>query len=139
MIMRILVLSVLLFVNLVVNASGFSDLLNAPSQYQAPVGTIQIPNGNSVMVCEVSTVRQDSNGNITVIIPTGCINKISNIPQFNDVPPTYWAYDSISAIAAFDVTAGCGNNNFCPDRYVTRAELAVWLDRMFGLTNFLEK
>jgi ELWxxDGT repeat protein len=56
---------------------------------------------------------------------------------FNDVPPSYWAAAWIDQLVADGVTSGCGNFNFCPDRAVTRAELAVLLLRSrFGLDFF---
>ncbi len=35
----------------------------------------------------------------------------------------------INKLAAAGVTSGCGNNNFCPDRSLTRAEMASFLVR----------
>lgn len=53
-------------------------------------------------------------------------------PTKTPVPPTptpgpdpAWQY--IEALAREGVTVGCGNNNFCPDRTITRREVAVWL------------
>lgn len=38
----------------------------------------------------------------------------------------------IEALAAHGVTAGCGNGNFCPDRTITRREVAVWIVKAMG-------
>jgi subtilisin family serine protease len=56
---------------------------------------------------------------------------------FADVPPTYWAYAYIEQFATLGITTGCGTNDagqrlFCPDRNVTRAEMAVFIDRAKG-------
>ena len=55
-------------------------------------------------------------------------------PTFADVPTDYWAYTQIEAFARLGITTGCGLDElgrriFCPDRGVTRAEMAAFLDR----------
>jgi hypothetical protein len=52
---------------------------------------------------------------------------------FDDVPPPYWAFTHIEALADSSITSGCGGGNFCPDDTVTRAEMAVFLARALGL------
>ena len=52
---------------------------------------------------------------------------------FNDVDLSYWAVHWIEALAAEGITAGCGNGNYCPEDPVTRAQMAVFLVRTFGL------
>jgi hypothetical protein len=41
--------------------------------------------------------------------------------------------DDIEAIAAAGVTKGCGGGKFCPDEFVTRGQMAVFLGRALGL------
>jgi len=48
---------------------------------------------------------------------------------FNDVPVNYWAFSFIETLAASEITAGCGNNNYCPLSPVTRAQMAVFMER----------
>ena len=48
---------------------------------------------------------------------------------FDDVPFDYWARSFIETLAASGITAGCGNNNYCPEAFVTRAQMAVFLER----------
>jgi hypothetical protein len=52
---------------------------------------------------------------------------------FTDVPTGYWARDWIEHLAVLQITLGCGNGNFCPERPVTRAEMAPFLVRAFEL------
>jgi hypothetical protein len=52
---------------------------------------------------------------------------------FTDVPIDHWAGDFIEALAAAGITLGCGNQVYCPDSSVTRAEMATFLTRTFGL------
>jgi len=49
--------------------------------------------------------------------------------QFNDVPPDHWAFSFIETLADSSITAGCGNENYCPQATVTRAQMAVFLER----------
>ena len=44
--------------------------------------------------------------------------------DFDDVPKTHWAYDSIMKANAFGWVEGVGGNRFSPDRYITRTEAA---------------
>lgn len=48
---------------------------------------------------------------------------------FSDVPASYWAYTFIESLAASGITSGCGAGKYCPTNPVTRAEMAVFLER----------
>ncbi len=48
---------------------------------------------------------------------------------FDDVPDTYWACGFIEEFANLNITQGCGGNNYCPEDFVTRAQMAVFLVR----------
>ncbi len=52
---------------------------------------------------------------------------------FGDVPTGYWAFRHIEALAASGITVGCGGGNFCPENYVKRSEMAVYLAKALGL------
>jgi plastocyanin len=56
-------------------------------------------------------------------------------PSFADVPVGYWAHDQIGTFARRGITTGCDTNLYCPERPVTRAEMAVFLDRTLGFPN----
>jgi hypothetical protein len=45
----------------------------------------------------------------------------------------HWAEGPINAVAQAGITRGCSSTSFCPDRTLTRAEMAVFLDRAFDL------
>ena len=51
--------------------------------------------------------------------------------NFKDVPGNYWAWKWIERFYGQRITAGCGTNPrmYCPDRNVSRAEMAVFLLR----------
>jgi hypothetical protein len=48
---------------------------------------------------------------------------------FADVPANGFAAAYIEALAAAGVTGGCGAGNYCPNSFVTRAQMAVFLLR----------
>ena len=52
---------------------------------------------------------------------------------FTDVPTTYWAAAWIKQLAAESITGGCGTGIYCPESPVTRAQMAVFLVKAFGL------
>lgn len=54
-------------------------------------------------------------------------------PQVFTDTAEHFAVADISALAAAGITRGCTPTRFCPDEPVTRAEMAVFLDRAFGL------
>jgi hypothetical protein len=51
--------------------------------------------------------------------------------RFADVPITHWAVGPIEQLYSDGVTLGCASSplRFCPDRDVTRAEVAIFLQR----------
>ena len=54
-------------------------------------------------------------------------------PTFNDVFPFNWYYQSVEALADSGITVGCGGGSYCPNNFVTRAEMAAFLARALGL------
>lgn len=52
---------------------------------------------------------------------------------FRDVPGGSTHVGDIEALARAGITSGCGTNRYCPDRPVTRAEMASFLVRAYGL------
>ncbi|MBA2874566.1 C40 family peptidase [Thermaerobacillus caldiproteolyticus] len=49
--------------------------------------------------------------------------------SFTDVPPTFWAYKEIQALAASGITTGYEDGTFRPNDTVSRAQFAVFLYR----------
>lgn len=55
---------------------------------------------------------------------------VSTAPtSFPDVPPDYWAYNSIMKMTAQGVVQGYANGNFGPEDFVTRAQNVTFIDR----------
>ena len=59
------------------------------------------------------------------------------LPTFTDVPFEYWAWSMIERLARSGVTAGCGNGNYCPGDQVSRAQMAVFLERGINGSDFV--
>lgn len=51
------------------------------------------------------------------------------VPSFNDILVTDWFWGAIEALAASEITTGCGEGNYCPEQPTTRAQIAVLLMR----------
>ena len=52
---------------------------------------------------------------------------------FGDVPLAHPYHRAIQALYASRITVGCGGGNFCPERNLTRGEMAVFLAKALGL------
>lgn len=52
---------------------------------------------------------------------------------FSDVPTSHQFHGDIAAVAASGVTGGCGSNRYCPEAFVTRGQMAAFLNRLGAL------
>ena len=57
----------------------------------------------------------------------------SGSDAFSDVPRSHTHHADINALVVAGITNGCGGGNYCPERPVTRAEVASFLQRTAGL------
>jgi len=64
------------------------------------------------------------------------VNDDYPLGRFADAPPGYWAFSFIEALARSGITAGCGGDNYCPTAPVTRAQMAVFLERGMNGSGF---
>ena len=55
---------------------------------------------------------------------------------FFDVQPDHWAFAFVELLAQAGITAGCGNDSYCPTAPVTRAQMAVFLERGINGSGF---
>jgi hypothetical protein len=53
--------------------------------------------------------------------------------QFSDVPDSNPFHDHIDAIVDHGITLGCGGGKYCPKDYVTREQMAAFLNRLGSL------
>ena len=74
-------------------------------------------------------MRIQSSRPILISITLLALSARADAQQFNDVPVDYWAASFIESIADAGITSGCGGGNYCPDDSVTRAQMAVFLER----------
>jgi S-layer homology domain len=77
--------------------------------------------GNSVTRAQMAVFLQKGKLGAVYVPPPG------SGTRFTDVPPGAFALDWIEDLAASGVTAGCDTSLYCPDRPVTRAQMAVFL------------
>ncbi|MHC4183923.1 MAG: S-layer homology domain-containing protein [Planctomycetota bacterium] len=56
---------------------------------------------------------------------------------FNDVPYTHWACKYIKRLSERGITEGCGNNNYCPNNNVNRAQMAIFIIRALYGDDFI--
>ncbi len=54
--------------------------------------------------------------------------------DFADVPDSNLFHADISALAASGVTSGCGGGNYCPSAFVTREQMAAFMNRLGALS-----
>lgn len=59
-------------------------------------------------------------------------NKTQHGFDFTDVAKDHWSYSGISTAAAYGWISGVGNNQFAPNRSITRAEVATIVNHMLG-------
>lgn len=61
----------------------------------------------------------------------GVADVLDNYPlgRFDDALPGHWAFSFIEAMERAGITSGCGGDNYCPTATVTRAQMAVFLER----------
>ena len=84
---------------------------------------------NPLQYCPNDTVTR---GQMAVFLQKGLRGRGFTPPdatgtRFNDVPSSYWAAAWIEQLASDSITGGCGNDNYCPEQAVTRAQMAVFL------------
>ncbi len=60
-------------------------------------------------------------------VPT--IPTVPTVPTFPDVPPTFWAYEYIEVLAHYGYVIGHPDGTYGPVDPVTRAQMAVFLER----------
>src|SRR5262245_44474796 len=61
------------------------------------------------------------------------VSPAPNFATFNDVPFGSQYHQFVEALYASGITTGCGGGNFCPNAYVKRGQMAVFLAKALGL------
>ena len=69
-------------------------------------------------------------GNLCLLFSLGIVTPMQvSAMTFTDVPTTHFAYAFIETFAASGITRGCTEDRYCPDNPVTRAQMAVFIER----------
>jgi len=72
-----------------------------------------------------------------LVLALGCALSFPVSAQtFGDVPDDHWAFSFVESLGASGITAGCGGGNYCPGEPVTRAQMAVFLERGIHGSNY---
>ena len=104
-----------------------------PGCYSGPVENPGVGNGTIMSYCHLLGWQY-----VSMVFHSRCINEqmmpeingascLVTIPTFGDVPTSHVFFDWIETVYRVGVSAGCGNNNYCPDASVSRAEMAIFL------------
>ncbi len=115
-----------------VSGASVTSVSGSNSTYTVSVNT---GSGNGTIRLDVpnSATIADAFSNALSGLPfnTGEIYIVVKSPTFADVPDTYWAFPWIERLYAAGLTGGCTTSplNYCPTLPVTRAEMAVFLER----------
>ena len=108
--------------------SSFADLTSAG---------IQIDNATTQLSLQAYTPAFDSTTAISgaIIHYKLQVSPAPGTPTFNDVPTSDFGFQFIEAFNAAGITVGCNVSppQFCPDRNVTRREMAVFFAKALGL------
>ena len=125
------------------NKTAFKNMVtgfSAPSHgwdtdYAGPIGYLVASNLDSELVIDVEQAPS-SEPQYFGWVEVWYRRTVSDPPDqatFNDVPTGHPFFQYVEALNASGITAGCGNNNFCPDQPLTRGQMAVFLSKALGL------
>jgi len=107
--------------------------LQLPSPSVAPtealVGVVPIDPGVEPSVSPTPQVGLGAPTKSPSVAPTTALPAAE--PTFSDVPPSYWAYPFIEALAKRDVVRGFADRTFRPNQPVNRAEFAALVESAF--------
>jgi hypothetical protein len=112
-----------------ISSAAVSGVSGSGSIYTVTVNT---GNGNGSIrlnVVDDGTIIDLAANHLVAGFSSGESYIIIKSATFSDVPLTYWASNYIERLYYAGITGGCGISplTYCPDKYVTRAEMAVFL------------
>jgi len=109
----------------VANAGGVT--VYHESGIAVPAGEKAGPTGVAWSVAPWPRFRRSNTG-------TGSLS--DTVPSFDDVPRQHLFYSYVETIFGAQITAGCGTRQYCPDSPVTRAQMAVFLEKAMRGSNY---
>jgi len=120
--------------NIVVIQTGDANTPGCYYAHQTITWDETIDNG-SYNYYVVTTLDQGTSFSLTDI-SFGYQYQVAPAPStatFTDVPTSHMFFQFIEALAASGITSGCTSTAYCPNSYVTRGQMAVFLGRALGL------
>ena len=89
----------------------------------------------SIFDADIARLVENS-GTLTIIFQ---LEKNPPVSTFGDVSTAYFAWSHIERLYAAGITGGCSSAPllYCPEQYVTRAQMAVFLERGMKGANFV--
>ena len=95
--------------------------------------TVNTGTGNGTLRLDMpaSASITDMTGNSLAGLPftSGQSYTIFKGATFSDVETDHWAWQYVERLVNAGITAGCGGGQYCPESTVTRAQMAVFLER----------
>ena len=123
---------------------GLDDLIDVSPQFVNPLGADFHLGSSSPAIDAGSTLgapAADFAGLARDAQPDiGAYEYGSSSPStFGDVPSSHWAYSWINRLYNAGITSGCSSNPlmYCPEASVTRAQMAVFLERGMNGSAFI--
>ena len=62
------------------------------------------------------------------------VSPAPGVATFPDVPTSDFGFQYVEALVAAGITGGCGGGNYCPDNFVTRRQMAIFISKALGLS-----
>lgn len=87
------------------------------------------PHGPEDVITAVFFIVESDNTDQEIYSAIGELDDTYPLARFDDILRDHWAYSFVEALAGSGVTGGCGGGNYCPEGRVTRAQMAVFLER----------
>ena len=118
------------------NISGFSPQAQVILQAMKTYGIVNADNGSPWFVSGAPDENWDNDVLHELDVLTGsnfeAVETSDLMPWiFSDVTDIYWAWNFVERLYAAGITGGCGVSprRYCPEGIVTRAQMAVFLER----------
>ncbi|MCK6682857.1 MAG: S-layer homology domain-containing protein [Thermoanaerobaculia bacterium] len=117
-------------------AANYIEFIYDPASYGAINPIPALTNGCSAVPLNYCPDQPTTRGEMAIFITRaafGGTQYLAPSPVFGDVPAGHPYRGYIEKIYLEGVTSGCGGGNFCPDRAITRAEMAIFIVRAFNI------
>jgi len=96
---------------------------------------LEVNNFTGQFLLRVITDASDGSNSFAGVI-IGYQLQVSPAPAvatFPDVPTSDFGFQYIEALVASGITGGCGGGLYCPDNFVTRRQMAIFIAKALGL------